>query len=526
MNFWKEKNFLIPALCFIFLIIVRIPSFSVPDMNSDEGFYLSMGHQLSEGRLLYQEVWDNKPPLLYLIFAINSFIFGNTIFPLRVLNLFISAVTIFLTYLLGVKVFKLSRLGGSVLMIVSTLLHSFYFEMTLINAENIFVPLVLGGFLLGYLELENISKGGQYKVNRLLLSGLLFAFASWTKLVVIPEIGMIVLGSIIALFSPQIKDLGLAKSIQLAIKPAVLFALPGAILWGLTGLFFALNGAFGRFFEGVLGFGASYVSYDQTPAIFGIELAFLSPLYLSVLLGIIALIAGFVLLTRKITIPFGKQLVLLEIWLWGATIAIFLSSRGFPHYFQQMLPVLSIIIIYVGMYLAQVKNWKRSVSVGVGSIVSLLVLLAVFTNGSGSINWFTFNTYYSGYLDYTVGDAEYEDVLARYDEKSYATKIRLSRFIDDTRSSDVIYLVDNRPEIYGLTNTVSGYYQFAAYHIDADAQIDELFDELIDNNTTDVYILEGEYLGSLLEVKLTQIGAGIVNTITIGENTYAHIPIK
>ncbi|HXS15287.1 MAG TPA: hypothetical protein VN711_04105, partial [Candidatus Saccharimonadales bacterium] len=63
-HFW----FLLAASLVFFLL--RFPSFFEPYWYGDEGIYEVIGYGLTHGRLLYQGIWDNKPPLLYLIYAI------------------------------------------------------------------------------------------------------------------------------------------------------------------------------------------------------------------------------------------------------------------------------------------------------------------------------------------------------------------------------------------------------------------------------------------------------------------------
>ena len=58
-------------LCFAGLVL-RAATFGDPNIYVDESFYLLVGHEMREGALLYVDIWDRKPPgifLLYRIFA-------------------------------------------------------------------------------------------------------------------------------------------------------------------------------------------------------------------------------------------------------------------------------------------------------------------------------------------------------------------------------------------------------------------------------------------------------------------------
>src|SRR5438445_77553 len=67
-----EKNtevwFLIIVSFFFFLL--RLPSIVEPLWYGDEGIYEVIGMALNHGRLLYRDIWDNKPPLLYLLYTV------------------------------------------------------------------------------------------------------------------------------------------------------------------------------------------------------------------------------------------------------------------------------------------------------------------------------------------------------------------------------------------------------------------------------------------------------------------------
>ena len=56
-------------LLFITLIL-RIPSFFEPYFYGDEMIYLSIGQGIRKGLDLYTQIFDNKPPLIYLTAAI------------------------------------------------------------------------------------------------------------------------------------------------------------------------------------------------------------------------------------------------------------------------------------------------------------------------------------------------------------------------------------------------------------------------------------------------------------------------
>ncbi len=52
------------------VVVVRFPFWFPSVINWDESTFILMGQELLDGRLPYVELWDNKPPLAYVLFAL------------------------------------------------------------------------------------------------------------------------------------------------------------------------------------------------------------------------------------------------------------------------------------------------------------------------------------------------------------------------------------------------------------------------------------------------------------------------
>src|SRR3990167_3870089 len=66
-------NWLVGVLALVLLL--RIPSFFEPYYYGDEMIYLTLGQGVRQGLTLYSQIFDNKPPLLYLAAAIAGNLF-------------------------------------------------------------------------------------------------------------------------------------------------------------------------------------------------------------------------------------------------------------------------------------------------------------------------------------------------------------------------------------------------------------------------------------------------------------------
>ncbi|BDS12615.1 ArnT family glycosyltransferase [Aureispira anguillae] len=62
----------------LFVLLVRFNLLSVP-FERDEGGFAYMAYQMLEGKTLYSEIYEIKPPLLYLLYALFISVFGHSI---------------------------------------------------------------------------------------------------------------------------------------------------------------------------------------------------------------------------------------------------------------------------------------------------------------------------------------------------------------------------------------------------------------------------------------------------------------
>jgi len=83
------------------VLILRIPTFFEPFSYGDETIYLTLGEGIKQGKVLYKDIHDNKPPLLYILAAIA----GN-VFWFKTILAFWSLITIVLFWKLAKALFK------------------------------------------------------------------------------------------------------------------------------------------------------------------------------------------------------------------------------------------------------------------------------------------------------------------------------------------------------------------------------------------------------------------------------------
>lgn len=87
-------------------VLLRLPSLLEPRHYGDEGIFAAVAHQLLQGHTLYGQVWDDKPPLVYWLYAAVLALFGPSMVALRLLAAVWAAAAV-----AGVCVIA-GRLGG------------------------------------------------------------------------------------------------------------------------------------------------------------------------------------------------------------------------------------------------------------------------------------------------------------------------------------------------------------------------------------------------------------------------------
>ncbi|HZJ18196.1 MAG TPA: glycosyltransferase family 39 protein, partial [Patescibacteria group bacterium] len=160
--------------CFFFFIL-RLPSLFEPYWYGDEGIYQAIGLRINSGGILYQNAFDNKPPLLYVFYSF----FNSDQFMVRLGSLFFGILAVIAFYFLAKKLFEkklavFSSTGFFALMFAIPL-----FEGNIANAENLMLfPLILAGFLI-------FSNREKMKNKFFFLAGLLTGLAFLFKVVAV-----------------------------------------------------------------------------------------------------------------------------------------------------------------------------------------------------------------------------------------------------------------------------------------------------------------------------------------------------
>ena len=421
----------IVILFVLVFILLRLPSLVEPYWYGDEGIYQVIGKALNSGRVLYQGIWDNKPPLLYYIYAV----FNGDQFLVRSFSLIVGVFSVISFYFLG-KVFfkkKSSLYIATILYVV--LFGSPIVEGNIANAENFMhLPIILSAIFLFKFIKEN-------KLKYIFISGFLLSVSFMTKIVAIFEFTAFSLFLIAVEHGEVLSGRQNIKSIK-KFKTEAIFLIGFLSLSIIFALYFISINAYPDFLSGILSENIDYV---------GVGNNFIFPMGILVLKVISLLtLTGIILYKRK---NFSEVNLFLYLWLLFALFSTFFSQRPYLHYIlMSILP-----FCYLVGSIIESKNYRA-----LKIIVAVMIVVVIYLNFG--IYKKTFS-YYQNYIEFVLFDKKIDDYHAFFDVNT-PRDYELARFIETfTNNKESVFLWSDSGQIYALSETLPPGKYIVAYHI-------------------------------------------------------------
>lgn len=397
-------------------VILRLPSLFEPSWYGDEGIYQTIGAAIGSGRMLYTGAWDNKPPLIYLSYALLR---GNQLY-LRLTNLLLGIISLGAFYKLTNSLFSRKKAVAWSMLSFAVLLGLPILEGNIANAENFMLfPTILGVFL--------VFKNSQTdRLRPFWASGILLAIAFLFKTVAVFDLAVLML------------FLLLVKKWRQLVPLAFGFVIP--IL--LAVLFFWINGAYTPFIEAILTGNVGIITYNNV---------FIVPHGL-LILKLILLLGAIVVLTAKAKVITKFQL-LIYLWLTLSLFSVFFSGRQYLHYLLLLLPAFCLLI---GLVWEKKKINKVSAGLVLGLALLLRFTFPIYINVAG---------YYANYIGYNLGLITPAAYLAFFDPNTVINYKVVDYIKQNTTASEGIFVWGNSPQVYRLSNKLPPGRYTAAYHI-------------------------------------------------------------
>lgn len=430
MKHFTCPKWLLALLSFTFLL--RIPSLFEPFYYGDEMIYLTLGQGIKKGLVLYKEIHDNKPPLLYFLAAIS----GN-VFWFRALLLFWFILTVFLFWkLTRILLFKNER-AQMVATIFFAILGSIpLLEGQIANAEIFMISFAILGFYF-------LLRRDVITTRNALISGLCFSLASLLK---IPAaFDTIAVGFLLLLVLNKKNHFNIKELFKTGFSFAIGFLVP----LGLSILWYVVRGAGQEYVIAAFLQNVGYLSaFHQTA-----QAPFLTrngPLLFRAFLTVASLVVLFIL--RK---KLPRTYLIASAWLITSLFAVTLPGRPYPHYFIQIVPAVSILI---GMLVFE----KTVAQVYTVIPLALPLFVAVY------FKFWQYPTlpYYQNFVSFatkSISQKAYMNHFSKETSRNYeiAKQIKLL-----TKPTDRIFVWYDGAPIYALSDRLPIGKYTAGYHID------------------------------------------------------------
>jgi hypothetical protein len=435
------------AVVMIVAFVLRIPSFFEPYYYGDEMIYLTLGNAIRRGLVLYRDIHDNKPPLLYFVAAIA----GN-VFWFRAILAGVALFGIALFYKLVRILFPKDKNMQYLAVVVYTIFTTIpLFEGQISNAEIFMLTPVLAGMNLAIRKKQNNLS--------IFIAGMFFGVATLFKMPAIFDMAVIGLVWFVLLVNGK-------KSLGDFITKGVSLALGLILVVGLSFIWYYQQGALSWYVQAAFMQNSSYLSSWSGGSSNG--------LYIRALL--LALSYLVLLAFRK---KLSREFIFGSGWAFAAIFAASLSGRPYPHYLIQVVPAVAILS---AMFVYK-KNKEQ-----VWSILSLLVVCSVPV--LYNFWYYPVTPYYSRFINFVAMGQdvnEYRNSFAGEVSRNY----EIAGMINSVSfESDKLFVWgDSGIAIYALTKRIAPIKYVATYHIADFWDLQGTYDSLANDKPEVVVIL-------------------------------------
>jgi len=416
---------LLPA---IILIALRLPSLFEGYWYGDEGIYAAIGQGIKQGKHLYTQVWDHKPPLIYLLYGASASIGWHIGWPLlKLFNIFLGLTTLMIINRILKKLDLGDCSGFLSLILLAILLGSTLIEGNSLNAENIFIVINTATFLL-LLNHKHFT-----------IVGLLIFLSLMTKVSGLIELLLVIPIFSVIFFKRYSKEIHIK-----AIKRMMLGFFPPFLL--LLTYFQVRDGTLWNFFYSNILFNTNY-SLHQNNFTSIINLQIPNTLFKAISTLSVSLITSFWYIKGAITKRMYLIINLFTIQLFSSL----LSGKNYGHYFIQTLPAITLITALV------VKKMNSGFSINLlkKSVIVLILLIPMMfaIKSVGVIPIYAHpNQYYRSFYQsiFLRGDGERNQPWWHHSNEVKKIK-HFAKYFNDNYTDDLAtYIYTNKPWLVAL----------------------------------------------------------------------------
>jgi 4-amino-4-deoxy-L-arabinose transferase-like glycosyltransferase len=425
-----SKSWIVVIFFLILVCILRISTFFQSVIDWDESVYLLMSKSMLDGNLPYTQVWDHKPPGIYLLFSLSQIVFGQSVISIRILTCIFVSISCLFLYKSGNVINPNNNQNG----LLAGILYAFFSLKNgglSANTELFFAFFNILSFYLVFITLFVSNKELIFYKFRFFIIGLIMGISLHIKYLVIFDFLAILL-TIISFYylkSNHRRWIELAKIVIClltgAFIPFLLFMLY-FLKSGYLNEYIYANFIANKIYSAETQFSIRYFSeviFGQSVQNHPLWLClFLTPFYL------------YFLIPRKSETSY-KFYVLL-IWFFMAFIGTCATKKFYPHYFLQVLPPLCLISSYMVINLLDTANLKP---IRLRFALILIFLFPLLLSSSKPLK-----------ASMQFINKKYVQISDDWkDTPTLVSNYIKSRITED----DYIYMADYQPIVYFLTNS-------------------------------------------------------------------------
>lgn len=439
----------LPFWLLILLVVtflLRVPSFFEPYWYGDEGITLTLGQGISNGLVLYRDLYDNKPPLLYLIAAVA----GN-MFWLKAILAFWSLATIVVFWKLIKTLFTKEKVVRYSTITFGLLLTLPLLEGNIANGEIFMILPTITAYLILFTRPPT--------AKNIFLAGFILGIGILFKMPALFDVGAPV-GLWLAL--------AFARKFTFSefLKQTTTFLFAVITPLALTIIYYAATGLAGAYLQLAFLANIGYLSTWSTT-----EGGTFITRNQDLLIRVGLVIFGFLVLNslyqkEKIT----KSFFFVSLWFICSLFAATLSERPYPHYLLQVLPSLSLMLGLAISASGREQFWPYPMFLILGGV------LVVF-----KFYYYPVFSYYTNFVKFATHQESQTQYLNNFDPRT-PRNYEVAKFLNESYTpGDKLFIWGDDPELYALARITPATPYVAAYHVAYYKKFDEVASRLSAN---------------------------------------------
>lgn len=431
----KSRSFWFLLIISLFFFFLRFPSLFEPYWYGDEGIYQTLGLGIDNGRLLYRDIFDNKPPFLYIIYAI----FSSDQFLLRLASLVFGILSLTLFFKLCKKVLESQKVSYLATFVFAILFGLPLIEGNIANAENFMLLFNIAG---GFLIIKSLDLSVNKRLTVLFSAGLILSISFLFKIVGLFDFVAFLIFLFFVNFSKNFKDILKPKNIAIELKNIFPYILGFLIPVALVVVYFLTSGGYEYFIRAAFVNNIGYVGYGNK---------FIIPQGLLILkLFIIFSSLSFIFIKRKVL---GNKFVFVYIWLMFSLFNAFFSQRPYTHYVLVVLPSFCLLL---GLVFLKNRHFKFNL------LILTITFFLLITNFSYYIKTIF---YYQNFISFMTNQkTAYQ--YQRFFDGNTPNDYEIASYINRVaKKTDNIFIWGNNAQVYKLTDKLPPGRYTVAYHI-------------------------------------------------------------